>query len=243
MKIFIDTANLQDIEAALQRGFIRGITTNPSLLSKEPKTQFEKHIGQIIDLINTLQPGVSLSVEVFSRDPKEIIRQAKYFVKTFAYPELAIKVQIGWDELAVIKELAAEGIQVNCTCVMTVNQAVMAAAAGSRFVSLFWCRIRDGIGEKHKAEREEFMKIGNLEQSDFDPSYVVQEARKIFDRAYSGVEIIAGSLRGAVDVKAAGLSGAHIVTVPPKFFLPMVRHFKTDEVVQQFLNDFSSWMS
>lgn len=242
MKIFIDTANLGDIEEALKRGFIRGVTTNPSLLAKEPKAKFEEHIGKIVDLIQKYQPGISLSVEVFSRDPKEILAQAKHFIKTFKYNQLAIKVQIGWDELAVICELRKEGIDVNCTCNMTVTQAVLAASAGARYVSLFWGRIRDGALPKHAKEIEEALKIGQLEKQDFDPFYAVQATRKFFDLEYPDAEIIAGSMRGAVDVKHAGLAGAHIVTVPPKFFPQMVSHFKTDEVVKQFFSDFSEWL-
>lgn len=244
MKIFIDTANLEDIEEALKRGFIRGITTNPSILSKEPKAKFEEHVGKIVELIKKYQPGISLSVEVFSRDPKEIFLQAKNFIKAFQYKELAIKVQIGWGELEVIRALAQEGIAVNCTCCMTINQAVMAAAAGARYVSLFWGRIRDG-GEKpeHLGTRLKLLEEKSLEDKDFDPAYAVSETRKIFDQDYPGVEIIAGSMRGAADVKNAGLAGAHIVTVPPKLFPQMVNHFKTDEVVRQFLADFEKWLA
>jgi len=242
MKIFIDSANLQDIEEALKRGFVRGITTNPSLLAKEPKTKFEEHIGKIITLIQNYQPGISLSVEVFSREPQKILEQAKRFVKTFKYPELAIKVQIGWDELGVIRTLSTEGIKVNCTCAMSISQAIMAAAAGAHFVSLFWGRIRDGGSAKHDGIRKTFLADGRLEEQDFDPAYVVRETRKIFDVAYPDTAIIAGSLRSISDFTNAAKAGAHVVTVPPKFFVPMTQHFKTDEVVTQFLNDFSSWV-
>ena len=244
MKIFIDTANLEDIEEALKRGFVRGITTNPSILAKEPKAKFEEHIGKIVELIKKYQPGISLSVEVFSRDPKEILLQANNFINTFKYKELAVKVQVGWSELEVIRQLAQVGVAVNCTCCMTINQAVMAAAAGARYVSLFWGRIRDG-GEKpeHLETRLKLREERSLEDKDFDPSYVVSETRKIFDQQYPGVEIIAGSMRGAVDVKNAALAGAHIVTVSPKLFPQMVNHFKTDEVVQQFLTDFEKWLT
>lgn len=221
MKIFVDTANLTDIEEALKRGFARGVTTNPSLLAKEPKAKFEEHIGKIVDLIQKHQPGISLSVEVFSTDPKKILEQAKHFKTTFGYDELAIKVQVGWHELEVIRQLAAEGISVNCTCAMTVSQAVMAAASGARYVSLFWARIRDGGA---------------------DPASIVAQTRAIFDRSYPKTEIIAGSMRSVDDIVGAGNAGAHIVTVPPKFFPAMMTHPKTDEVVQQFLRDFSAWM-
>ena len=242
MNIFVDTANLQDIEETLKRGFVRGVTTNPSLLAKEPKAKFEEHIGKIVDLIKKYQPGISLSVEVFSADPEEILKQARQFMKTFKYPELAIKVQVGWDELAVIRALADEGIKVNCTCAMSVSQAVMAAAAGAHFVSLFWGRIRDGGTQKHAEEKKAYLSEGRLEEKDFDPAIVVKETRALFDRSYPDTKIIAGSMRTVTDIMGAANAGAHIVTVPPKFFPGMISHYKTDEVVKQFLQDFAGWL-
>ncbi len=247
MKIFVDTANLQDIEEALKRGFIRGITTNPSLLSKEPKTEFKAHIGRIIELIRrhkvSLMGKPHLSVEVFSRNPDEILRQAMDFRETFQYDALSVKVQIGWDELEVIRQLNERGFSVNCTCCMSVNQAMLAAAAGARYVSLFWGRIRDGANDKSINDRAKAIENGVLDESDFDPAQVVSRTRKLLHVSYPRVEIIAGSIRTATDIRDAALAGAHIVTVPPKFFPQMVSHFKTDEVVNQFLTDFERWLS
>lgn len=244
MKIFIDSANLNDIEEALKRGFAEGITTNPSLLAKEPKSSFEAHIGKIVELIKKHQPGIHLSVEVFSRDQKIILEQAQKFMKQFAYPQMSIKVQVGWDELETIKKLSAAGISVNCTACMNVTQAVMAARAGAKYVSLFWGRIRDGGTDANMSnERDAAFARKSLDKSDFDPFKVVQATRQIFDQDKIPSEIIAGSMRSAVDVRDARLAGAHIVTVPPKFFPDMISHFKTDQVVNQFLTDFEKWMS
>lgn len=243
MKIFIDTANLADIEEGLKRGFASGVTTNPSLLSKEPKSSFEGHVGKIIDLIKQYQPGAHLSVEVFSTDPDEILKQAEQFVKKFDYPQLSIKVQVGWDELATIKKLSDENISVNCTACMTVTQAMMAAHAGAKYVSLFWARIRDGkTQEEFEAQRKEMLDNKIIEEKDFDEFYVMESVRSMIDRDGLDTQIIAGSMRGAADVKNAGLAGAHIVTVPPKLFKGMMSHYKTDQVVEQFMTDFKSWL-
>ena len=244
MKIFIDTANLSDIENALKRGFIRGITTNPSLLAKEPKSEFKSHIGKIVDLIKRYSPETDLSVEVFSKDPEEILKQAHDFKESFRISNLSIKVQIGWNELEVIHRLSKESIAVNMTCGMSVTQVIMAAAAGAKYVSLFWGRIRDGgRDEKFLSERQKSLEEKALLEEDFDPVTVVGQARALLGREYPKSEIIAGSMRSVADIKQAALAGAHIVTVPPKFFPGMVSHFKTDEVVQQFLSDFSKWLS
>ncbi len=244
MKIFIDSANLTDIEEGLKRGFAQGVTTNPSLLAKEPRSSFEAHIGKIVDLIKKYQPGLSLSVEVFSQDPKEILEQAKKIVKTSNYPQISIKVQVGWDELEVIKKLSDAGISVNCTACMDITQAVMAARAGAKYVSLFWGRIRDGgVKESDSAGREDLEKRMVLDNSDFDPFTVVKSVRQILDQDKIDSEIIVGSIRSVVDIRDAGLAGAHIVTIPPKFFPDMMRHFKTDQVINQFLSDFQKWLS
>ncbi|MBI5728684.1 MAG: hypothetical protein HY983_00355 [Candidatus Magasanikbacteria bacterium] len=244
MKIFIDSAHLDDIESALKRGFIQGITTNPSLLSKEPKGSFEGHIEKIIALIKKYRPGIHLSVEVFSRDTEEILKQAREFVRRFNYPPISIKVQIGWNELETIRQLSAAGVSVNCTACMTVSQAMLAIEAGAAYVSLFWGRIRDGgVEESAAAAREELKKKKALDAKDFDPAFVTQSVRQIVDSGESATQIIIGSIRSVADIRDAALAGAHIATVPPKFFSDMVKHFKTDQVVQQFLSDFKGWMA
>jgi len=244
MKIFIDSANLSDIEEGLKRGFASGITTNPSLLAKEPKGSFEAHVSKIIDLIRQYQPGIHLSVEVFSSDKDEILKQAQQFVQQFSYPQLSIKIQVGWNELEVIKKLADLGISVNCTACMTMNQAIMAARAGARYVSLFWGRIKDGGLQEECAIEREYLKAKNvLNDYDFDPYTVVKSTRQILDQDRIQSEIIVGSIRNTYDIRDAGLAGAHIVTVPPKFFKGMMSHYKTDEVVSQFLTDFKAWIS
>src|SRR3989338_5402637 len=129
MKIFIDSANLQEIEAALKRGFPRGITTNPSILAKEPKGDFKRHIEKIVGLLVKYKYEIPLSVEVF--------------VKSFDYPHVNVKIPIGWAGLEAIRELRQRNIKVNCTCCMSYNQAIMASLAGANYVSLFYGRIRD----------------------------------------------------------------------------------------------------
>jgi transaldolase len=243
MKLFIDSANLEDIEKAFKRGIVRGVTTNPSLLAKEPKVEFEKHISKIVSLIRRYNSKAHLSVEVFSQDSKKILCQARRFKKIFKLPSLSVKVQIGWDELEIIHRLSEEGVSVNCTACMTVGQAILAAQAGAKFVSLFWGRIRDGKNDnKFKKQYEQSIRDGILSEEDFDPAIVVKKTREIIDRQKLKAEIIVGSIRGVKDIIDAGIAGAHIVTVPPKFFSVMASHFKTDEVVDQFLQDFAKWV-
>jgi transaldolase len=222
MKIFVDSANLQEIEEALIRGFPRGITTNPSILSREEKGNFKDHIRKIIELLQKHHYDIPLSVEVFTTDPREMVQQAEEFVKAFGhYRNLNVKVPVGWNELAVIRELRRRGIAVNCTCCMSFNQAVMAALAGANFVSLFVGRIRD---------------------TGYEAFSIVQQVRAVFKEWQVPSEIIVGSIRHIHDVNDALRAGADIVTVPPKFFKQLVTHPKTDEAVNQFITDFKQWL-
>lgn len=222
VKIFIDSANLQEIEAALKRGFPRGITTNPSILAKEPKGDFKKHIEKIIGLLRKYEYEIPLSVEVFTDNAEEMIRQGEDFVRSFDYPHINVKIPIGWEGLRAIHELKKKNIKINCTCCMSYNQAIMAALAGADFVSLFYGRIRD---------------VGT------DAFGIVQSVRETLREWNSPTEIIVGSIRHICDVNEALQAGANIVTVPPKFYPQLVAHPKTDEAVGQFLNDFKNWIS
>ena len=224
MKLFIDTANLVDIEKALDMGFC-GVTTNPSLMAKEPKGDYEKHLRKIVAMLRNYEESSgdnpSLSVEIFTNDKEEIIKQAKKFYEFLDYDSLAIKIHISYEgqgSLSVIRKLYIEGIDVNCTACMSVSQAVLASQAGAKYVSLFWGRIRDGGG---------------------DPAEVVTKSKKIIG---DNSEIIVGSIRKVEDIIDALVCGADIVTVPPKFLPEMTQHVKTDEVVGQFFKDFELWL-
>lgn len=222
MKIFLDSANLQDVENGLARGHLAGITTNPSLLAREPKSNFYGHISKIVDLIRADGRNLPLSVEVFATKPDEMIAQAQDIVQKIGYPGLNIKVPIGWDELKVIYALAKLNIKVNCTCIFTEEQCVLAANSGASYVSIFHCRLKD---------------IGG------DPVRVIANTRRILDQAGHKAEIIVGSIRMQTDVLEAHLAGAHIATVGAKILEQMSAHPATDKSVQGFLKDFQSWIS
>jgi transaldolase len=221
MKLFADTANLEELENCLKRGFPSGVTTNPSILSKEEKRDFRLHIKDLIALLKKYHYDIPLSVEVFTQDHQEMINQAEEFIGHFGhYQNLYIKVPIGWNELEVIHKLRRRNIKVNCTCCMSYNQAIMAARAGANFVSLFWGRIRD---------------------TGYDAGSIVRQVHQTFREWNASSEIIVGSIRHLVDVNEALQAGADIITVPPKFFPQLCAHPKTDEAVNQFVSDFRKW--
>lgn len=221
MKFFIDTADLKELEDCLRRGFASGVTTNPMIIARSNCGDFRTHINSMIALLRKYEADLPLSVEVFTPDPERMVQQAEEFLQYFGhYPHINIKVPIGWDELAVIAELARRNIPVNCTCCMSYNQAVMAARAGAKYVSIFWGRIRD---------------IG------YDAGVVVRQVRETLKEWGSTSEIIVGSIRHIADVNEALQAGADILTVPPKFFPQMCVHPKTDEAVKQFVTEFQNW--
>jgi transaldolase len=223
VKLFVDTANLAELEECLRRGFPSGVTTNPAILAKEQRRDYRAHINDMISVLQKYGAEIPLSVEVFTTDPAEMIRQAEEFLANFGhYPHLNVKVPVGWNELAVIAELRRRDVPVNCTCCMSYNQAIMAARAGANYVSLFWGRIRD---------------VG------YDAGSVVRQVSETFRKWGSGSEIIVGSIRHIADVNEAQQAGADILTVPPKFFPQMCCHPKTDEAVQQFMTEFRNWLS
>ena len=222
MKLFLDSANLQDVENGLARGHLSGITTNPSLLAKEPKANFYEHIKKIVKLLDADGRNLPLSVEVFATKPDEMIAQAQDIMRQIGYAGLNIKVPIGWDELKVIYALTKLGIKVNCTCIFTEEQCVLAADAGASYVSIFHCRLKD---------------IGG------DPVRVIANTRRILDQAGHKAEIIVGSIRMQTDILEAHLAGGHIVTAGAKILEQMAAHPATDKSVQGFLKDFQGWMS
>jgi transaldolase len=222
VKIFLDSANLVDVENALARGHISGITTNPSLLAKEPKANFHEHIKKIVSLIEADGRNLPLSVEVFATKSDEMIAQAEEILEKIPYSALNIKVPVGWEELKVIYALAKKNIKVNCTCIFTEEQAVLAASSGASYVSIFHCRLKDMGG---------------------DPVRVIENTRQILDQAGHDAEIIVGSIRMQSDILEAHLAGGHIVTAGAKIVEGMASHPGTEKSVQGFLKDFSTWIS
>jgi transaldolase len=220
MKFFLDTANLDEIKDALETGLISGITTNPSLMAKEPKTNFYTHISKIADLCE-LYDGIPLSVEVFATEPRKILEQA-YDIRTcIPYKKLNIKIPVGYEELKIINKLSEMGIPINCTCCFTTTQMQLAAAAGARYVSLFYNRLLDAKG---------------------NPIQTLQRTRSFLDSKKLNCEIIAGSIRNAYDIEDAWHAGAHIVTAGHSILKKATKHPKTDESVNQFLSDFKEWI-
>jgi transaldolase len=214
MEIFLDSANLNEIQKWTDMGIIDGVTTNPSIMLKDGAYNIERRAKEIADLIFP-QP---LSVEVTSNDLNEMLSQAKVF-ESWAQ-NIVIKIpQINQDGVpcySVMKQLEEDGIRVNATAAMSIGQVMLAAKAGATYISIFAGRISDEGG---------------------DSSNVISDSVDWLERWNYKSKIIVGSIRSVGDAISAALAGAHIVTIPPPMLTKMADHQYTRETVRQFISD------
>ncbi len=210
MKIFLDTANLKQIKEAVSWGIVDGVTTNPTLVSKE-NMKFEDLIKKICKVV----PG-PVSVESVSTKAKDIIQEARGLAKLA--DNIAVKIPIGLEGLKATKVLASEGIQINTTLIFSSNQALLAAKAGTAFVSPF---------------------IGRLDDISQEGMVVIDEIVAIFNNYGFETEIIVASVRHPLHVVEAALTGADIATIPFSVLEKMIKHPLTDIGIEKFLKDWS----
>lgn len=210
MKIFLDTANLDQIKEAASWGILDGVTTNPTLVSKE-NMKFEELIRKICKIV----PG-PVSVESVSTKAKDIIEEARGLAKLA--DNIAVKIPIGIEGLKATKILSGEGIKINTTLVFSSNQALLAAKAGTAFVSPF---------------------IGRLDDISHEGMALIDEIVAIYNNYGFEAEIIVASIRHPLHVVEAALTGADIATIPFPVLEKMVRHPLTDIGVERFLKDWS----
>ena len=213
MKIFLDTANIDDIRTAAKLGVVDGITTNPSLVAKEG-VQYKDRILEIAEVIDG-----PLSAECVSLEISELCEEARRVASW--HPNVVVKIPMGKVGLEAISTLSSEGIKINCTLIFSVNQAFLAAKAGAAFVSPF---------------------IGRLNDGGADGMILIRECATIFDN-YPDIstEILAASIRGPRDVTDVALAGAHVATIPPNVLAQMIEHPLTDRGIDAFLADAKSY--
>lgn len=208
MKLFVDTANIDEIREINEWGVIDGVTTNPSLIAKEGR-DFKRVVKEISNIIDG-----PISAEVISLEKDGMIEEARDLAKI--HPNIVIKIPMTKDGLKAVKVLTSEGIKTNVTLVFSPNQALLAARAGATYVSPFIGRLDD---------------IGNKGMN------IVNDIVQIFDMHGIDTEIIAASIRHPVHVIEAAKAGAHIATIPYKVFIQMLKHPLTDIGIERFLKD------
>ncbi len=214
MQIFVDSADIKQIETWLCQGVVDGVTTNPSIMFKDGLTDLQAGALKLSRLLGE-RP---LSVEVTTNKHETMLEQARMFASWG--PNIVVKIPIvnefGESSLGVIHRLTREGILTNATAILSFNQAILAAKAGATYVSIFAGRVAD---------------------EGTDPSAVIRNVRRWLDDWALPARIIVGSIRTVMDIQNAALAGAHIVTIPPQFLPKMVDHRYSRETVRQFVQD------
>ena len=210
MKIFLDTANINEIKEGASWGIVDGVTTNPSLIAKEGR-DFKEVVKEICTIVDG-----PISAEVISEDAQGMVKEAKELVKI--HENIVVKIPMTVEGLKAVSEVSKEGIKTNVTLIFSANQALLAAKAGATYVSPFLGRV-DDIGSQ------------GME--------LVRTIVEIFDIYGYDTEVIAASVRHPLHVTDAALAGAHIATIPMKVLQQMVKHPLTDKGIENFMNDWN----
>jgi transaldolase len=209
MRIFLDTANIDQIRQAAKLGIISGITTNPSLVSKEAVADYQSAVKEICSIISG-----PVSAEVLVEGVTAMIEQAR-LISTWA-PNVVIKIPATATGVEATSVLAKDNIKVNFTLCFSLNQALLGALAGATYVSPF---------------------VGRLDDIGHDGMQVVKDIVDVFKNYQLPTEVIAASIRHPQHCVAAAKAGAHIATVPYDVLMQMFRHPLTDIGVSRFLAD------
>lgn len=208
MKIFLDTANIEEIKEGVAYGVIDGVTTNPSLIAKE-----NKGFIPLIEEIITIVPG-PVSVEVTATDAIEMVKQAREYAKISE--NVVIKVPINFEGLKVIKTLADLDIKTNATLIFSISQALLAAKSGATYVSPFVGRIDDISG---------------------NGMALVEDIIQVYENYTFDTEVIVASIRHPLHFVQSALIGAHIATIPFSTLTKLLDHPLTDIGMKRFLDD------
>ncbi len=213
MRIFLDTANIENIKQAARLGIISGVTTNPSLLAKESTSDYETVTKKICAIVDG-----PVSVEVLSEDAEGMVKEAR--LKATWAPNVNIKIPVTADGLRATTMLRKENIRVNMTLCFSANQALLGALAGATYVSIF---------------------VGRLDDAGQDGMQVVDDTLAILDNYPDlDTEVIAASIRHPLHCTQAAMLGAHIATVPYPVLMQMIQHPMTDVGIKKFLADWKN---
>lgn len=208
MKIFVDTANVNEIKQANELGVICGVTTNPSLIAKEGK-DFKDVVKEITSIVDG-----PISAEVISLNADEMVDEAINLAEI--HKNIVIKIPMTFKGLKAVKQLSKKGIKTNVTLIFSPAQALLAARAGAAYVSPF---------------------IGRLNDISSDGNSLISKIAEIFEIHAIDTEIIAASIRSAEDAVDAALAGAHIATIPYGVINQMIKHPLTEVGIERFLKD------
>jgi transaldolase len=209
MRIFLDTANIDDIRQAARLGVVSGVTTNPSLLAKEKQTDMKAVIQEISSIIDG-----PISAEVLSLEPEAMIREARE-VASWS-PNVVVKIPMSASGLEAVSVLSKENVDTNLTLCFSLNQALLGAIAGATYISPF---------------------VGRLDDISHDGMQLVSEIVGVFGHYKLSAKVIAASIRHPLHVVVAAKAGAHIATIPYAVLTQMIKHPLTDIGISRFAED------
>ncbi|AER40700.1 MAG: fructose-6-phosphate aldolase [Flavobacteriales bacterium] len=217
MKFFIDTANLEEIRKAQLLGLLDGITTNPSLISKEiiDKSDIYNHYTSICNLLKREEGNVS--IEVISTNYTDMIQEGEKL--SLLHPKIVVKIPISKDGIKAIKYLSNKNIKTNCTLVFSLGQALLAAKVGSNYVSPF---------------------IGRLDDISYNGLSLVKEIKTIYEYYHFNTKILAASIRNPFHILECAKIGIHAVTTPFKVIDTLFYHPLTKIGLKKFLKDYDN---
>ena len=213
MKLFIDTANVEDIRKANDMGVICGVTTNPSLIAKEGR-DFNEVIAEIASIVDG---PISGEVKATTVDAEGMIAEGREIAKI--HPNMVVKIPMTVEGLKAVKVLTAEGIKTNVTLIFSANQALLAARAGATYVSPF---------------------LGRLDDISQPGIQLIEDIVTIFENYGLETEIIAASVRNPIHVTDCALAGADIATIPYSVIETMTKHPLTDQGIEKFQKDYKA---
>lgn len=208
MRIFLDTANIDDIRRGAALGVVDGVTTNPTLVAREG-VDYKTRVLEICEVVDG-----PISAECISMELEQLVAEARRVAAW--HPNVVVKIPMSEVGLQATKRLSAEGIKINTTLVFSANQALLAAKAGTTFVSPF---------------------VGRLNDAGHDGTEVIREIVATFDAFNLAAQVLAASIRNPRDVTEAALAGAHIATIPSAVLFQMIQHPLTDKGIEIFLKD------
>ena len=215
MRLFLDTANIEEIRHAARLGILSGVTTNPTLMSKESGISYRERVVEICEVVNG-----PVSAECVSRDLAALLKEAREVAAW--HPNVVVKIPIDEVGLEATAVLSREGIAINMTLIFSANQALLAATAGASYISPF---------------------VGRIDDAGQDGMEVVRESVAIFDSYHLPAQVLAASLRHPRHVTAAARAGAPIATLPYAVLKAMVRHPLTDVGIERFVADARSYQA
>jgi len=208
MKFFIDTANIQEIKKANEWGLVDGVTTNPSLVSREGR-DFKDLIKEICSIVDG-----PISAEAISLDADGMIKEARELSKI--HKNIVVKIPMTLEGLKAVKVVAKEGIKTNVTLVFSPTQALMAAKAGATYASPF---------------------VGRLDDVSQNGMELIDQIMTIYENYDFTTEVIVASIRHPLHVVDAALTGAHVATIPFKVIEQLSKHPLTDIGIERFMED------